>query len=169
MVWGVFDVPAFSVLWPGSGDSDRVDSEFFESGINGDVAATTVGGDRSGWAAGPLFYPSNGGSETESVGRVPYLDLPVDDDTVAVVGDLGGVTELGGPSRLPLRIGRASGSCNDTSRSAPAGMFPARRCAVWLITRCTRSIVVSRSSTIRCSLPSPGRLASDRGHWPPLL
>ncbi len=30
--WGVFDVPAFWALWPGTRDSDGVDSEFSEGG-----------------------------------------------------------------------------------------------------------------------------------------
>ena len=40
----VFDVPASSAGWPGSGDRDRFDSELFEGVINPGVAVATIGG-----------------------------------------------------------------------------------------------------------------------------
>ena len=105
------------------------------------VRDDTGGGDRS----------RDRGGETWRVGWHPCFDLVVDNDPVAVVGDLAGVPNWVGVARLPLRIGLASSSWSDTRRVLPAGVSPARRTLVCRITWVTASIRWARSASIRRS------------------
>ena len=52
-----------------------------------------------------------------------------------------------GIPRRPFRMGRASGSCNDTTRVAPSGTPPARRTRVWAIPYSMSPAVRSNSAT----------------------
>lgn len=84
------------------------------------------------------------------------MDVVVEHEPVGVVGDLGLVAELDRLAEPALEtIGRASGSCSDTSRVAPSGLPPARRVRVCSTTLPVRSTSVSRSTMARASVPEP--------------
>ena len=105
------------------------------------------------------------------------------DDPVGVVGHLGLVSELHRPAERPLRMGRASGSCKDTTRVAPSGISPATRSRVWAddlfhrgrghleLQRCTaaarpggapRRVQVRRALTATAAGLGDGRLGDGR-------
>jgi hypothetical protein len=71
----------------------------------------------------------DGWGEQLGVGWVAGVHVVVEDEPVGVVGDLGLVAELDrfAEPALDLTIGRASGSCRDTSRDEPGGVSPGRR------------------------------------------
>lgn len=93
-------------------------------------AVAAVGGNDPWFPFRPSSHPLDGRFQPGPVDGVAGLDIVVEDDAVDVVADLGLVAELDRFPILPLRIGRASGSCRLTRRVAPSGIAPASRSRV---------------------------------------
>ncbi len=159
-----------------SRDGDVLDTHGLELGLHLRFAIAAIGGDRLGHLAEELRDPGDGRSEHGGIGRVALLHHMVEDDALDVVGDLRLVSELDGTPESSLGMGRASVSCSDTTRSAPAGTSPARRVRVWATICSTAQMVRSSSFTRAVALPdaaSPARRSARRAfvatNWASLM
>jgi hypothetical protein len=75
----------FAFGWEHNG----LDAEVAQLLVDGTLAIAAVSRHRSGHPRGPGGHTPDGWNEHGGVGRVPHLDVVVDDDAVFVVDDLG--------------------------------------------------------------------------------
>ena len=134
----VFELSARGTGFTRSWDRDATHSGLVQVVFDRRLAVTAVGGDRAWRVPGAGSDPFDRRGQLRGVGRVPDLNVVVEDDPVGVVDDLGFEPNSTGLPRRPLRIGRASTSCRLTSRwpiraSPRPGGYGFGRQRVWCV------------------------------------
>ena len=90
----VFELAARGAGFARAWDRDAAHTELVQVAFDRCLAVAAVGGDRAWRAPGAAGDPFDRRGQLRGVGRVPDLDVVVEDDAVGVVDDLGFVAEL---------------------------------------------------------------------------
>ncbi len=98
----VFEFAAGGAGFALAGYRDLSDAELAKIVLDSCLAVAAVCGHRAGRRADTRFDAVDRWRQLGSVGRVPDLDVVIEDDTVLVVHDLGFVAELDRDAEAPL-------------------------------------------------------------------